>query len=65
MCVSGLEEDKDRKYVSDLVIEKSVALFGFTPDEKSDRNRKWMQEHGYLIKHRRGRPGHPKRSDSR
>ena len=60
-----LIEEKTKKQVSDLVIEKSVELFGFTPDEKSDKNLKWMQEHGYSIKRRYGRPGHPKRSGSR
>ena len=63
--MSELGEEKDKKHVSDLVIEKSVELFGFTPEEKSDRNRKWMQEHGYLIKRRYGRPGHPKRGGTR
>jgi hypothetical protein len=43
------------KSFSDRVIEKSVELFGFTPDEKSDKNREWMSEHGYLVKHERKR----------
>ena len=60
--MNELGEEKDSKHVSDLMIEKSVELFGFTPDEKSDKNRKWMQEHGYSIKQRHGRPGHPKRA---
>jgi len=58
--VGGLVEEKTKKRVSDIVIDKSVELFGFTPDDKSDRNRKWMQKHGYSIKHRHGRPGHPR-----
>ena len=39
-----------KKTSSDLVIDKSVELFGFTPEEKSDENLKWMREHGYRIK---------------
>jgi hypothetical protein len=59
--VGGLIEDKNKKRFSDMVIKKSVELFGFTPDEKSDNNLKWMLENGYRIKQRRGRPGHPPR----
>jgi hypothetical protein len=44
-----------KKTSSDLVIEKSVELFGFTPEEKSDENIKWMREHGYLSKLVQGR----------
>ena len=36
--------------LADLVIKKSVELFGFTPEEKSDENLKWMQENGYFRK---------------
>ena len=55
--VSRLDAEKGKKSFTDLVIEKSVSLFGFTPDEKSDENLKWMRENGYLIKQvkRRGR----------
>ena len=34
----------------DLVIKKSIELFGFTPEEKSDENLKWMKENGYVRK---------------
>ena len=59
--VNALNEDKGKKSSTDLVIERSVELFGFTPDEKSDENLKWMRESGYRIKkvrrHRRGSRG--------
>jgi len=38
------------KSLTDLVIEKSVELYGFTPSEKSEENLKWMLENGYPIK---------------
>jgi hypothetical protein len=58
----GLGEEK-RKKNSDLVIDRSVELLGYTPDEKSDRNLEWMLENGYSIRHRRGGRGHPRRAD--
>ena len=42
--------EKGKKSSTDLVIEKSVQLYGFTPNEKSDENLKWMRANGYLIK---------------
>jgi hypothetical protein len=48
--VIRLGVEKRKKSSIDLVIERSVELFGFTPDEKSDENLKWMQEKGYLSK---------------
>ena len=62
--MEGLVEDNNKKKFSDRVREKSVELFGFTPDERSDSNLKWMLENGYRIKQRRGRPGHPPRGRS-
>ena len=55
--VSRLDVEKGKKSSTDLVIEKSVELYGFTPNEKSDENLKWMREHGYGIKQvqKRGR----------
>jgi hypothetical protein len=65
--VNALNEDKVKKRSTDLVIERSVELFGFTPNEKSDENLKWMRENGYQIKqvqrHRRGSRGRHKRSE--
>jgi len=62
--VNALNEDKGKKSSTDLVIERSVELFGFTPDEKSDENLKWMRENGYRIKqvkrYRRGSCGRRK-----
>jgi hypothetical protein len=41
---------KEKKSFSELVTEKSLELFGFTPQEKSDQNLKWMLKNGYKIK---------------
>ena len=53
MRVNRLDVEKGKKRTTDLVIEKSVELYGFTPNEKSDENLKWMRENGYLVKHAR------------
>jgi len=53
--MSWLSEKRAEKSLSDRVIEKSVELFGFTPDEKSDKNLEWMRQNGYLVKHKRTR----------
>jgi hypothetical protein len=53
--MSWLSEKRAEKSLSDRVIEKSVELFGFTPDEKSDKNLEWMRQNGYLVKHKRAR----------
>jgi len=45
-----------KKSFSEKVTEKSLELFGFTPQEKSDQNLKWMLENGYKIKIVRARP---------
>jgi hypothetical protein len=58
--MSWLNEKRTEKSFSDRVIEKSVELFGFTPDEKSDINLEWMRQNGYLVRHKRMRH---KRSD--
>jgi len=50
-----VERKEKEKSFSDRVIEKSVELFGYTPDEKSDKNLEWMREHGYLVKQNRVR----------
>jgi hypothetical protein len=47
--VSVLSIDKEKKSF-ELVIEKSVELFGFTPEEKSNENVRWMRSNGYDIK---------------
>ena len=51
--MSELNEKRAEKSYTDRVIEKPVDLFGYTPDEKSDENLKWMHEHGYLVIHKR------------
>ena len=40
------------KNTTDLIIEQSVDLYGYTPKEKSDENEKWMRRNGYLGKKR-------------
>ena len=45
-----LSVDKKKKSSTDIVIENSVRLYGFTPDERSDENQNWMLENGYLSK---------------
>ncbi len=40
------------KKVTDLIIERSVELYGFSPDERSDENEEWMRRNGYLGKKR-------------
>lgn len=56
MRVNGLGIKKDKKSLSDLIVEKSIELLDRTPDERSDENLKWMRENGYRIKqvHKRG-----------
>ena len=39
-----------KKSFSERVTEKSLELFGFSPQEKSDQNLKWMLKNGYKIK---------------
>jgi hypothetical protein len=53
--VYELGEERRKKHSSDRIIEKSVELFGYTPDEKSDKNLEWMREHGYLKKQKKER----------
>ena len=65
--VNALNEDKGKKSSTDLVIERSVELFGLTPDERSDENLRWMLENGYRIRQvqrrRRGSRGRRKESE--
>ena len=59
--VSRLGSEKGKRSSTDLVIERSVELYGFTPDEKSDENLEWMRKNGYLServkRHKRGTRG--------
>lgn len=61
--VSRLSSEKDKKKLTDLIIERSVELYGLTPDEISDENLKWMRDNGYINRENqrylrgiRGRP---------
>ena len=62
-----LSLEKEKKSFTDKVIEKSVELYGFTPDEMSDENQNWMLENGYLSrrsqKRRRGIRGRRPKSE--
>ena len=62
-----LSLEKEKKSFTDIVIEKSVELYGFTPDEMSDENQNWMLENGYLSrrsqKRRRGIRGRRPKSE--
>ena len=64
--MKGLDEEKGRKSITDLVIERSVEMFGSTPNEKSDENLKWMRAKGYNIKkvhrYKRGTRGRRRKS---
>jgi hypothetical protein len=65
--VSRLGVEKEKKSLTDLIIERSVELYGFTPAERSDENVKWMLENGYLSrqaqKHGRGSRGRRSKSE--
>ena len=67
--VSRLSSEKDKKKLTDLIIEKSVELYGLTPDEISDENLKWMRENGYLNRETqrflRGTRGRPSKKELR
>ena len=45
-----LSVEKEKKKYTDIIIEKSVELYGFTPDEKTVENQNWMLKNGYLSK---------------
>jgi len=49
----------NKKSSTDRVIKKSMELFGYTPEEKSDENIEWMLRNGYLKerKNKRGTRG--------
>ena len=54
--MNALSSGKVKRNPTDLVIQRSRELYGYTPEEKSDENREWMLQNGYLKKkrHRRG-----------
>jgi hypothetical protein len=62
--VSRLGIKKQEKSLTDLIIERSVELYGYTPDERSDNNVKWMLENGYLNRQpqKHGRDSRGRRS---
>ena len=62
-----LKLEKKEKSTTDIIIEKSVELYGLTPKEISDENQKWMLKNGYELtrpqKRRRGRRGRRPKSE--
>jgi hypothetical protein len=44
-----IPESKKKKF-SDLVIEQSKELLGYTPEQRSAENLKWMLQNGYFTK---------------
>lgn len=53
--MNALSSGKVNRSPTDLVIQLSKELYGYTPEEKSDENREWMFQNGYLKKrHKRG-----------
>jgi len=63
-----LGEEKPMKSSTDLVIERCVELYGFTPDEKSDENMNWMRKNGFSVnqatRYKRGTRGRRLKSES-
>jgi hypothetical protein len=57
--VNSLISEKGKKNSTDRVIKKSMELFGYTPEEKSDENIEWMLRNGYIKekKNKRGTRG--------
>ncbi len=64
--VNGLNPEKDEKSATDQVIKRSKELYGYTPEEKSDENMKWMLQNGYLKgkRHKRGARGRRSKAKS-
>ena len=53
-----LSAEKEKRSKADIVNEKSVELYGLTPDEISDENQNWMLKNGYLSRRsQKRRPG--------
>ena len=51
----------ESKKKTDLIIERSKMLYGYTPEEKTKENLEWMRVRGYLTtkRNRVGKPGKP------
>jgi hypothetical protein len=66
MRVNALSSIKTKKRTTDLVIKRSKELYGYTPEEKSNENIKWMLQNGYMKnkKHRRGTRGRRRTDES-
>ena len=67
MRVNTLSSIKIKKRTTDLVIKRSKELYGYTPEEKSNENIKWMLQNGYMKdkKHRRGTRGRRSTGESK
>ena len=51
--MSRLDIEKEKKSHIERLNERAIEMLGLTLEEKSDENRKWMQEKGYQIKVKR------------
>jgi hypothetical protein len=62
--VNALSSGKVKRNPTDLIIQRSKELYGYTPEEKSDENMEWMLRKGYLKgkRHRRRRRRKTKRT---
>ncbi len=47
--VIALSSGKGKRNPTDLVIQRSKELYGYTPEEKSDENMDWMLQNGYVT----------------
>jgi hypothetical protein len=45
--VRDFMSEEEKKSNADLIIERSIELFGLTPEEISDQNEIWMRKKGY------------------
>jgi hypothetical protein len=64
--VNSLVSDYRKKNSEDLIIERSIDLYGYTPKEKSDKNLEWMLLNGYIKKKRikRGTRGRRRKEET-
>ena len=63
--VNSLKSEKGKNNYTDLIIKRSKKLYGFTPEEKSDKNIEWMLRNGYLKakRYKRGTRGRRRKSE--
>ena len=59
--VAKLVSELKKKSLTDQVVEQSMDLYGYTPDQKSDENEKWMLQNGYIKSKKTKRVNHRRR----